>query len=152
MLRDTARFDELFALIFNDDPALALRAFLEVDEISRSRPDLIVPHRGALLDALERFDDPEMQRLAAVALTRVKLAPKERAKAAPVFERYLQSPSAATVLAALAALVDFAAEDGRYRRGVMPRIEQHMRDWTPALRTRAQRIVERLTPRTPPAK
>lgn len=149
VLRDNDRFGELFALAFDADPVVRVQALAEIDEVTRARPDLVVPRRGELLDALERIDEGDAQRFVAMILSRIKLAPKERAKAAPVFERWLESPSAAAVMAALAVLVDFAAEDGRFRRGFVPRVERRMREWTPALRTRAQRVLARLTPKAP---
>jgi hypothetical protein len=148
VLREEALFPELFALAFDDEPARGVQALAEIDEVTRTRPDLVVPHRGELLARLDRLHEPDAQRLTALILARVKLSPKERAAAAPVFERWLDSPSAATVMAALAALVDLAGEDGRLRRALVPRIERRMLGWTPALRARAERVLARLAPRT----
>lgn len=144
VLRHNERFDELFELVFSGDPQLQLQALAEVDEITRARPDLVVPHRKRVVAEMATFEGAEANRFVAQILTRIKLEPKERAKAAVVLETYLESPSAATVLAALAVLVDYANEDGRFRRGLLPRIERRKRDWAPALRTRAQKILDRL--------
>jgi hypothetical protein len=144
VLRDTTKFTELFDAMLDEDEIVRMRASDAVEKLSRNRPDLLAPCRKRLIDEVGEIDQPEVRWHVAQMLSRVKLDPKERARAVALLQRYLQAKNVFLVLAAIETLVDFSRDDRHLRKRVTPIVERMAAKGTPAMKARAKKLLTRL--------
>lgn len=144
VLRDTAKFDELFDAMLHEDPLVRMRAADAAEKLTRIRPDLLAPHRKRLIAEVGEIDQYEVRWHVAQMLSHIRLEPKERSKAVALLERYLHDKSAIVVLEALQTLVDYAKEDRGLRKRVTPIVERMSVHGTPAMQSRARKLLTRL--------
>ena len=144
VLRSPDVFADLFDAILDEDANVRERAADAAERVTRGRPDLLVPYRKRLIAEAGAIEEPGVQRYVAMMLPRVKLEPKERAKAIAVLERLLDSPNAAVAGSAMFSLGDFSNDDAILRERMLPRLERIIREGPAALQNRAQRVFARL--------
>ena len=144
VLRDTAKFDELFEAMLHEEAIVRMRASEAVEKLSRNRPDLLTPHRARLIDEVGEIDQPEVRRHVAQMLSVLSLNPKEKSRATALLERYLHDKSVMVVTASLETLVDFSQKDRHLRKRVTPILERMIARGTPAMKVRAKKLYDRL--------
>lgn len=140
VLRHNELFGELFEAMLHDDPVVRVRASDAVEQLTRARPDLLVPFRKRLIDEVGQTEQTEIRRHVGQMLARIKLDAKERSRAIALLERYLADESSAVTGPAMSALGDFAMEDAHLRRRIAPKIEKLM-SGSPALQARGKKIL-----------
>ncbi len=145
VLRNPERFAELFDAMLAEDPIVRVRAADAAEKVTRGRPDLLVPYRKRLIAEAGQIPQHEVRQHVAQMLPRIKLEPKERAKAIALLETFLDDPNAIVVAAALQSLTDFANDDAILRERMIARLERLVRDGAPAVQTRAGRLLARLS-------
>jgi hypothetical protein len=144
VLRDNARFGELFDAMMHEDPVVRMRAADATEKLTRVRPDLLAPYRKRLIEEVGELDQLEIRWHVAQMLSHVRLDPKERSKATALLERYLQDKSVTVVVESLQTLVDFTRDDRRLRKRVAPIVERMATHGTPAMQARARKLLARL--------
>lgn len=128
ILRRPEGFAELFEAFFDDEPAVRVRAADAAELVTRARPDLLVPLRKRLIAEAGEAAQPEVRRNVAQMLPRVKLEPRERAKAVALLQRYLADEHSGVILAALQSLTDFSNDDAVLREKMIPLLERFSRE------------------------
>ncbi len=144
VLRDNAKFGELFDAMLHEDPIVRMRAADATEKLARVRPDLLAPYRKRLIEEVGEIDQHEVRWHVAQMLSNVRLDAKERSKATALLERYLQDKSVIVVVESLQTLVDFAKDDRGLRNRITPIVERMAARGTPAMQTRARKLLERL--------
>jgi len=145
VLRHPERFSELFEAMLHDDPVVRMRAADAAEKVTRGRPDLLVPFRRRLIAEAGAVDQQEVRWHVAQMLPRVKLEPKERAKAIALLERFLEDNSAIVVASSLQSLADFSNDDAVLRERTITRLERFARDGEPAIQARSRKLLARLS-------
>ncbi|HET9030808.1 MAG TPA: hypothetical protein VFN49_11605 [Candidatus Aquilonibacter sp.] len=144
VLRDNGKFTELFDAMLDDDPVVRMRAADATEKLARIRPDLLAPFRKRLIDEVGKVEQHEVRWHVAQMLSNVKLDLKERSRAIALLEGYLHDRSVLVVVESLSTLVDFAKDDRRLRNRILPIVERMAMRGTPAMKTRAKKLIERL--------
>lgn len=149
VLRDDAKFSELFDAMLHGDPVVRMRAADATEKLARVRPDLLAPFRGRLIDEVGATDQHQVRAHVAQMLANVRLNPKERSRATALLERYLHDTSVVVVVESLQTLVDFAKDDRGLRKRIAPILERMAVRGTPPMQTRARKLLARLEPPPP---
>ena len=144
VLRSPDAFVDLFDAMLDENAEIRVRAAAAAERVTRGRPDLLVPFRKRLIAEAGAIDEPAVQRSVAQMLPRVKLEPKERAKAIALLERFFDSPTSAVAGAAMQSLADFANDDAILRERMLVRLDRVLKGGPAALQGRAQRIFAKL--------
>ncbi len=144
VLRDNSKFEELFEAMLHEDPIVRMRAADAAEKLARIRPDLLAPYRKRLIEEVGEVDQYEVRSHVAQMLSNVRLDPKERSKATALLERYLRDKNVIVVVESLQTLVDFAKDDRGLRKRIMPIVERMAARGTPAMQSRARKLLSRL--------
>lgn len=144
VLRHNEKFGELFDAMLHDDPVVRMRAADATEKLARVRPDLLAPYRKRLIEEVGELDQHEIRWHVAQMLSHIRLDPKERSKATALLQRYLQDTSVIVVVESLQTLVDFARDDRGLRKRLTPIVERMAVRGTPAMQTRARKLLARL--------
>ncbi|MEO9171104.1 MAG: hypothetical protein ABI282_03620 [Candidatus Baltobacteraceae bacterium] len=145
ILRHPEGFDELFEAFFDEDPVVRIRAAAAAERATRGRPDLLVPVRKRLIAEAGELPEAEVRRNVAQMLPRVKLEPKERAKAVALLHRYRDDAASTVVLAAMQALTDFSNDDAVLRERMIPILERFSREGNAPAKLRGRQMLARLS-------
>lgn len=149
VLRDNEQFAELFEAMLHEDPTVRMRAADATEKLTRVRPDLVAPYRKRLIDEVGEVDQQEVRWHVAQMLSNLRLDPKERSRATALLERYLHDKSVSVVVESLQTLVDFARDDRGLRKRITPIVERMAERGTPAMQSRARKLLGRLEVRNP---
>ena len=153
VLRDNSKFGELFEAMLHEDPVVRMRAADATEKVARMRPDLLAPYRKRLIEEVGESEQHEVRWHVAQMLSNVRLDAKDRSKAITLLERYLHDSSVIVVVESLQTLVDFAKDDRGLRKRVTPIVQRMAARGTPAMQSRARKLLQRLEPaETKPAK
>ncbi len=144
VLRENEKFGELFNAMLHGDPVVRMRAADATEKLARVRPDLLAPYRKRLIDEVGETDQHEVRWHVAQMLANVRLDSKERSKATALLERYLHDTSVIVVVESLQTLVDFARDDRGLRKRIVPIVERMAVRGTPAMQSRARKLLGRL--------
>ena len=147
---DPARFDALFAAMFNDEPVVQMRAADAVEKISQRNPHLLRPHKAALLGELPPGLRQEVYWHIPLMLTRLPLtgAELERAWAQTVDILHSGSKSRILVVNCLQGLADLSLQSGWRREEVAALIRAEMEVGSPAIRARGRKLLAALEKET----
>ena len=130
--------------MMHEDPIVRMRAADAAEKLTRVRPDLLTPFRARLIDEVGQTEQHEVRWHVAQMLSHLRLTVKERSRAIALLERYLRDTSVIVVVEALQTLVDFAKGDQGLRKRITPIVERMASRGTPAMRSRASKLLGRL--------
>jgi hypothetical protein len=153
VLADPAQFAALMACLAEDesdsDAVLNMRAADAIEKISRTRRDLLEPHKLGLLGIAGGNDQIDVRWHMAQILPRLALTARERAVALDILFDYLRDRSSIVKTHAMQALADFAANDRNLRAKVLPLLEELTQIGTPAMRARGRKLLRHLNQAAP---
>jgi hypothetical protein len=136
-------FDELIHGMYDDDPLIRMRAADAVEKLTARRPEWLQRYKTMLIGKVPAIDQQEVRWHVAQMIPRLKLTPKQRAKAAQILTGYMSDESAIVKTFSLQALADLAEADARLRRRVTKLLEEAVQSGPPALRSRAKKLLAR---------
>lgn len=142
--RTPAAIGQLVRLMGDRDPVVAMRSADALEKATRSRPELLRPHRRSILGLLRRARQQEVRWHLAQIVPRLALTPAQRRAALQDFDLYLEDRSAIVRTFAMQALADLAGADPLLRRRVRLRIESLTAAGTPAMAARGRRLLAAL--------
>lgn len=141
---DPKLFAAAFQALLDPDPVVRMRAADAVEKASRERPELLKPHKLALLKRVAAIDQQEVRWHVAQMLPRLQLSAKERDYAVSILFDYLEDESSIVRTLSMQALADFAMKDSRLRARVAPMIEFLTNEGTAAMRARGRKLLKAL--------
>jgi len=144
VLREPALFGEVFRAMLSDDPLIRMRAADATEKITARHPEYLQPYKDALLQRVAAIEQQEVRWHVAQMVTRLRLTVEERAHVVKTLFRYLGDESKIVVTFSLQALADFAMEDDALRPRVIAALEEGLRTGSPAVRSRARKLLEKL--------
>ena len=143
VLANPALLSELVPGLAHDDPLIRMRAADALAKVGEQRPELLQPHKAAILGA-RASTQQEVRWHVAQMLAWLDLTPGERDAAAASLVGYLGDRSAIVRTFALQGLADLAARDARFRPLARERAEAALASESAAVRNRARKLLPRL--------
>jgi hypothetical protein len=150
VLAEPARFGELFAALLTGDALIRMRAADAVEKVTRERPELLRPHKRPLLGRVAALPQQEVRWHVAQLIPRLPLTKRERASAVATLVGYLADKSRIVQAFALQALADLAGQDPALQPTVRARLEEALAAGSPAMRSRARKLLGRWPPAANP--
>ncbi len=144
VLHTPSLFDVLFDGLKNDDRLVKMRAADALEKVTAKQPEWLKPYKKRLLRLSAAADQQEVRWHMAQMLPRLALTPVERGEAARVLKGYLNDASSIVRTCALQALAELSDDDGNLREEVVRLLRSATRTGSPAMKSRARRLLERL--------
>jgi len=150
------RAPQLIECLWDEEPAVAMRAADALEKLTRPRPSDPDPARKPLLAVLQRsWKAPLIGLLAeatenklrwclAATVPRLALTASECERVAGILESYLEDRSSIVKTCALQGLADLARQDGSLLPEVIDLLRIHSRSGTPAMRARGRMLLKQL--------
>jgi HEAT repeat protein len=144
VLAEPRLFAAVFEALSNQDDIVRMRAADVIEKVTTERPDLLQPYKRRVLREVAASEQMEVRWHAAQLLPRLALTRRERAQAMAVLTGYLSDTSSIVRTFALQALADLATQDPALQPVVLARLEAALATGSPAMRSRARRLLARL--------
>jgi len=144
VLAEPERFGQLMECLWDADPVVAMRAADVAEKASRTRPDLLQPHKKELLGLLAEAVQQELRWHLASMIPRLPLTGTERRRAVGCLELYLDDDSSIVKTFAMQGLFDLAKQDPRLRPDITDRLRVLTRTGTPAMKARGRKLLRQL--------
>jgi hypothetical protein len=145
VLADPLLFDEVFAAIRDRDPVVRKRASDVAEKVTARRPELLAAHKQVLLGDLAHNPQEEVRWHIVQMLPRVDLDDAERDEAGDLLMGLLHDDSKLVRVHAMESLAQLAQSDGDLRTRVIVAFDELSHSGSPALRTRARKLLAGLT-------
>jgi hypothetical protein len=154
--RDPKRARQLLECLWDEEPAVAMRAADALEKLTRRRPTVPDPVLETLLAVLQRsWKEPLIGLLAeaaenklrwclAATVPRLALTVSECRRVAGILESYLEDRSSIVKTCALQGLTDLARQDVSLWPEVIDLLRIHSRSGTPAMRARGRMLLKQL--------
>jgi hypothetical protein len=145
--KDPARFPELIAGLWSDDPLVRMRAADATEKFTRRHYEFLKPYKNALLGLLAETKAQELRWHLAAMIPRIPLSARERQRAAALMKSYLEDRSSIVKTSALQGLADLARDDPSLRAQVIELLRESLKSGTPAMKTRSRKLLLRVEAR-----
>jgi hypothetical protein len=142
VLKQPRRFRKLIKCLWSENPILRMRAADAAEKVSAEKPRLLVRYKAELLGLLAETEQIELRWHLAAMVTRLRLTPYERQRAAEALQRYSDDRSSIVKAFALQALSDLAQADATLRHRVKQLLEESLHSGTPAMKARARKLLK----------
>jgi hypothetical protein len=153
---DPKKAGQLLECLWDEEPAVAMRAADALEKLTRPNPKVPDPVRKSLLVLLQRsWKAPLIGLLAeakenklrwclAAMVPRIKLTVSECQRVAEILQSFLEDRSSIVKTCALQGLADLARQDGSLLPEVIDLLQIHSRSGTPAMRARGRMLLKQL--------
>ena len=125
----------------NEDPLISMRAADALEKVTVQRPDLLRPHKNAILEISGRTRQQEVRWHMAALFPRLNLRAKERAVAVNILFEYLGDKSSIVKTFAMQGLAGLSEQDPRLKASVIPLLKELTQTGTPAMRARGRKLL-----------
>ena len=143
LLDDPSLFGVLFDGMLSDDPLIRMRAADAAEKITVRHPEYLQPYKDRLLQAA-KIDQQEVRWHVAQMLPRLELDAEERRAALETLLGYLNDKSKIVKTFSMQALADLAEKDAALRPQLVSVLEELTRRGSPAMKSRGQKLSEKL--------
>lgn len=144
VLASPDRLGEIVAGFDDKDPVVRARASDVAEKVSRVRPNLLAPHKAALVARMAEAPEKEVRWHLAQIAPRLPLDAAERSACAARLVGWLADESRIVQASALSALAELSEGDPVLRRRVARLAGSLARAAAPAVRARARIVLARL--------
>jgi len=139
-----ALFKDLVSGLFDDNPAVRMRAADAMEKISSDDPQLLQPYKKQLIRLAQRTQQQDMRWHLAQMLPRLQLTAKETAAVTDIFFDFLNDRSKIVVTFAMQALTDFALIKGQASDRLIRAMENLTQTGSPAIQSRGKKLLPKL--------
>lgn len=145
VLRDPKLFGVVFEAMWqSEDAGVRMRASNVCETVTRTRPELLTPHKRDLLKHVSKVEQQEVRWHYCQMLPRVKLTPTARRRAFAQLKTFANDNSAIVRTFALQAMFDLARQDATLRDETRAWIVVQMENGTPAVSSRGRKLLQML--------
>ena len=144
VLDNPTLFDVLFEGMLSDDPVLRMRCADAIEKITAKRPELLQPYKEKLIQVVARINQQEVRWHVAQMFSRLELGRDERRVVVEILLNYLGDKSRIVKTFSIQALADIAEVDSSFRLQVVDLIEELTRSGSPAVNSRARKLLNEL--------
>jgi hypothetical protein len=145
VLGDPGLFDALFHGMLDDDPIVRMRSADAVEKITVDHPEYLEPYKTVLIRRVAGIEQQEVRWHVAQMIPRLALDDGEVAHVVGVLMSYLDDRSKIVKTFSMQALADLAERHPGLRPQVVEVIERLARTGSPAMRSRGQKLLAKLT-------
>jgi hypothetical protein len=139
---DPPLINSLIGGLENADPLIRMRAADALEKATVTHPERLSPYKKQLLRIAAAASQQEVRWHMAQILPRLSLTSTERGKAVRLLMKYRDDASSIVRTFALQALVELSAGNEQLRRKVVGLLRSALRTGTPAMRSRARKLLE----------
>lgn len=144
VLRHPARFNELIALMSDENAVVRMRSSDAVEKISARYPEWLQPYKDYLLSEVSKINQQEVRWHFAQILPRLTLTQDEQRQMSNLLLTFLNDQSNIVIVFSLQALADFASRDNTLREKLVPILQRYQQHKSAAVRKRAERLLNNL--------
>jgi len=141
VLARPALFRVLMEGLTSEDPLVCMRAADAMEKITVQRPELLRPHKSAVLEISGRARQQEVRWHMALLFPRMNLRAKERGVAANILFDYLRDKSSIVKTCAMQGLAGLAAQDAALKAKILSLLRELTETGTPAMRARGRKLL-----------
>lgn len=142
---DQGLFDQIFKGIFNEDPLVRMRSADVAEKVSKKYPQLIVKHRGEMLDNLDKFFQQEVKWHMALMVSYLDLSGGESEKVFTELSKWARGDESKIVrVNSMQALADISLKNGAIRRKTIALIKEQIATGIPSLTSRGNKLLPKL--------
>ncbi len=141
ILARPVQFRVLVEGLKSEDPVICMRAADALEKITVRRPELLQPHKKALIEISGRTRQQEVRWHMALLFPRMNLRAKERAVAVDILFDYLRDKSSIVKTCAMQGLASLAAPDAVLKVKILPLLRELTEVGTPAMRARGRKLL-----------
>ena len=141
VLAHPEQLGEAVAALVLPDPVLVSRCAHVIMQVAEKQPDLVQPHKPALLETMGERNQWEVRLECSKAITKLRLEPREIHDLVHVFKDYLDAPQSFVKTAALQGLADLAQKDPDLTPMVRDLLSHYVLSGTPAMRARCRKLL-----------
>lgn len=142
--RDPSLLGSLVDGLESDDVLIRMRAADALEKATVEHHEWLVPYKKRFLRIADGASQQEVRWHMAQMLPRLQLTPTERRGAVRLLLKYRGDASSIVRTFALQALVELSVGDEKLRRKVAALLRSALRTGTPAMRSRARKLLGRL--------
>lgn len=132
---------ELVEGLTHSDPIVRMRSADALEKATLQHPEWLQPHKPFLLNRIARVEQQEVRWHMAQMIPRLRLSPKERARAFQILMGYLDDESRIVKTFAMQALADLASVDASLRPKAIDTIKKLTKTGSPAMKSRGRKLV-----------
>lgn len=144
VLAEPALFGTLFHGMLHGDPVVRMRAADAVEKVTARRPEHLQAFKAILIGEVACSRQQEVRWHVAQMVPRLDLSAQEREVAEGILLGYLEDDSLIVKTFSMQALSDLAETDAELRARVLPLLEELTATGSPAMRSRGEKLLERL--------
>jgi hypothetical protein len=141
VLRRPTLFPQLMQGMWSSDLLIRMRAADAAEKVSLRRPDLLQPFKTKMLRLLDEATEQELRWHLAQMVPRLRLARKDRQRAAAALRRHLDDKSSIVKTSAMQALADLARADDELMPEVRELVTTLTKSGTAAMRARGRKLL-----------
>jgi HEAT repeat protein len=141
-------FDTLFNGMLSDDALLRMRAADAVEKITRTRPDLLQPHKQKMMDQVAAINQQEVRWHVAQMLPRMAMNTREQEKAVDILLEFLNDKSKIVKTCSMQALAELAEKNRQILPEIIRLLAELTRTGSPAMKSRGRKLLDKLQKRS----
>lgn len=145
IIDDPTLFDEVFYGMTHADPLIRMRCSDVIEKVCRLHPEYLQPYTEPLIKDVARVSQKEVRWHVALLLSPLELEGEDFEEIAALLLTWAEDGESLIVqVNAIQALADLAGEDPRFRSQVIDALEDLVVTGSPAVRSRAERLLRDL--------
>ena len=143
-----ALFEEVFEGMLNEDPRVRMRSADALEKVSSRHPEYLQPFKSRLIKEVARVKQQEVRWHVAQMFSYLNVNAAERDEIVDILLSYFDIDKSKIVkVCSIQTLADLAGKDEEIRPTVLNKLQEIMRTGSPALVSRAKKLIDRLKER-----
>ena len=145
ILQNPALFGEVFEGMLNNDPLVRMRSADALEKVSSKHPEYLQPFKNRLINEVSQIKQQEVRWHVAQMFSYLEVSRVERDEMVKVLLSYLDTDKSKIVkVFSMQTLADLAEKDELIRPKVVRKIEEILETGSPAIVSRAKKLLPRL--------
>jgi len=141
-----ALFAQVFVGLFHSDPRIRMRVADALEKASAQNPELLLPHKQALIEQAALIPQQEVQWHVAQMFAYLDLCAEEQQRVIQILYGYLDTSASNIVrVNVLQTLAHIARDSASLRQDIIATIQAEVMRGSPAVVTRGKKLLAQLT-------
>ena len=137
-------FDSVFDGLFDNEPVVRMRSADVIEKVSQSKPELLSSHTSKIISILATAEQQEVCWHIAQIAPRLKCNEAEENEIIESLKSYLAHKSKIVQVSAMESLATIAERNNSILNEVVEIITKHKETGSPAVQSRARKLLQRL--------
>jgi hypothetical protein len=145
VIENPALLRVVFEGMLLDDPVVRMRCADVAEKITAKHPDYLQPYKEMLIQQLSGIEQQEVRWHVAQMLPRLNLNVDERTHVFSILAGFLNDKSKIVRTFSLQSMADLAEDEKHLRKQLIPILKESINNGSPSMKSRARRLLEKLT-------